>query len=281
MNGEEFATQCVEGSDPTLRGWNGLGNGMLQHGHLDADYKKQVYNHGTNTYETVDGEKTFAVGTAFFIQVPETISSVALVAAAETDDRPLYARKRDITSVEEFHLSMMNEEATVVTDNLWVSASEDATGEYVIGRDLVKMGTPTESKVAQMWTENNGLKLCDIEMPLVDNKANCALGLYAPKAGSYWFAIDEAPEDATLYLTYNDAVIWDLNISPYLFDLSKGTTTGYGLRIETKKAPAITTDVEQSEVSGQTMRKVIIDNKVYIVTPEGKMYDIIGKGIKF
>ena len=85
-----------------------------------------------------------------------------------------------------------------------------------------------------------------------------------------------------LYLTYNDEIIWDLTISPYLFDLSKGTTAGYGLRIETKKAPAITTDVEQSEISGQSsVRKVIIDNKVYIVTPDGKMYDVIGKGIKF
>ena len=151
----------------------------------------------------------------------------------------------------------------------------------MIGDDVLKMGTLTESNIARMWTTKGGHNLCAVETALINDEASTPLAIYAPKAGSYWFAIDEAPEDAMLYLTYNDEIIWDLTISPYLFDLSKGTTAGYGLRMEAKKAPAITTDFEQSEVSGQTMRKVIIDNKVYIVAPDGKMYDVIGKGIKF
>lgn len=268
------------------KGWNGLGNGMLKHAQLhgieDNDVKVQIYNHATNTYVGRQANNvTFAVGTSFFIQV-EAEQNIKMDTAHATPQKPLLAPSRTGRSVDEFHLSMMDEDASEVMDNLWVSASEDATGEYVIGHDLLKMGTPTSAKVAQMWTENNGLKLCDIEMPLINDNANCALGLFAPKAGNYWFAIDEAPEDATLYLTHNGNIIWDLTISPYLFDLSQGTTEGYGLRIEVKKTPAIMTGVEQSEFSDQSsVRKVIIDNKVYVVTPEGKMYDIVGKGIKF
>ena len=144
------------------------------------------------------------------------------------------------------------------------------------------MGTLDAANIARMWTSKGGHNLCAVNATLSNNQANTPLSLYAPQAGSYWFAIDKAPEDATLYLTHNGNIIWDLTISPYLFDLSKGTTTGYGLRIEVKKTPAIMTGVEQSEFSDQSsVRKVIIDNKVYVVTPEGKMYDIVGKGIKF
>ena len=70
-------------------------------------------------------------------------------------------------------------------------------------------------------------------------------------------------------------------MSPYEFDLTKGTTEGYGLRMAVKKNPAIMTGFDEAETDGQTMRKVLIDDKVYIITPEGKMYDIIGKGINF
>ena len=280
MNGSNFETQCVAGSDETLRGWNGLGNGMLCHGQLDADYKKQVYNHGTNTYEVVEGIKTFAVGTAFFIQVPDTVSSVVWNANDATEDRPLYAPKREADNVDEFRLTLRQDQKNDASDVLFFSASEDATYAYVIGRDLVKMSDPTSANKAQMWTTKGGNKLCDIEMPLVNDEANCTLGLYSPKAGSYELKIDKAPQDAELYLTYNDNVIWDLTSSPYVFDLSMGTTTGYGLRIQAR-GPQIATGVDSADADGQAMRKVIIDNKVYIITPEGKMYDIVGKSVKY
>ena len=278
-----FATSYTDNGETTDRGWNGLGNGTLQYCQLNKlpeNTKIQVYDHANDRYvEREAAEYTYSVGTAFFVQVDEETEQIDLTSVKET--RGFLAPSRNGRSYDEFRLSMMDEEATMVADQLWVSASEDATGEYVIGHDLVKMGTPTSAKVAQIWTENNGLKLCDIEMPLVNNTAKCGLGLYAPQAGSYWLAIDKAPEDATLYLTHNDKVIWDLTISPYLFDLDKGTTEGYGLRMAVKKNPAIMTGFDEAETEGQTMRKVLIDDKVYIITPEGKMYDIIGKGIKF
>ena len=283
LTGDRSFTTAYSGLGADVdNGWNGFGNGSLFHTELDVPEGTlvQIYDHANKCYQTHDAHNySIAVGTSFFMQVGgvETIT----LDTAKNNDR-FMAPTRTRKTVEKFSLSLMNEDADMVYDHLWVGANEDATETYVIGEDVLKMGTLDAANIARMWTSKGGHNLCAVNATLSNNQANTPLSLYAPQAGSYWFAIDKAPEDATLYLTYNDAVIWDLTISPYLFDLSKGTTTGYGLRIGMKRTPTVTTDVEQSEFSGQsTVRKVLIDNKVYIVTPEGKMYDIIGKGVKF
>lgn len=279
----DYSSTIGESQD---RGWNGFGNGTLQHReliNLTGISKVQMYNHTYNRYDVVDNAewttKALAVGTAFSIQVGSAQSVVLEEANAA---KPLRApRYSDSRTIEEFYLKLTDSDTERTADRLWVSASEEATGEYVIGRDLLKMGTPTQAKAVQIWAINNNMTLCDIEMQLVSEEASCALGLFAPKAGSYELKIERAPEDANLYLTYNGEIIWDLTASPYMFDLSKGTTNGYGLRIEVQ-APQMPTGIEESEFSNQSsVRKVLIDNKVYIVTLEGKMYNIIGKGVKF
>ena len=251
-----YNTICTTSAPATDRGWNGMGNGTLRYCQLNSDElpenaKMQIYDHTNDCYTPCEASRAFR------------------------------APSRDIRTVDEFRLALTAENATCAADHLWVSASEEATGEYVIGHDLLKMGTPTSSKVAQMWTTRDNMNLCDIEMTLNANKASTSLSLYAPAAGIYTLEIEKAPEDATLYLTYNDQVIWDLTLGAYTLELAKGTTTGYGLRIVVQ-TPQVATDFEQSEFSDQpSVRKVLIDNVLYIVTPEGKMYDIVGKGIKF
>ena len=267
--------------EKTNRGWNGMGNGTLHYCQLNklpAQTKIQVEDHANECYvEKEASDYTYAVGTAFFVQVPEE-QKVDLTAVSEKRDFMAPARYGKTT--DEFRLALTAENAEHVADHLWVSASEDATGEYVIGRDLLKMGTPTNAKVAQMWSTNNGLTLCDIEMPLVNGDARCELGLYAPQAGEYTLAVERAPEEASLFLTYNNRVIWNLSVSPYTFDLSKGTTEGYGLRL-VAEAPQMHTDIEETGADAQGVKKMLIDNVLYIVTPEGKMYDAVGKCIKF
>ena len=280
--GDSYNAACSTSGETKDRGWNGMGNGTLHHcqlNNLPAQAKVLVYDHINDRYEEREAaDYTYAVGTAFFVQVDEP-KDVDLTAIDDQREFLAPARANGRT-FDEFRLSLTLDGTMNVADRLWVSASEEATGEYVIGHDMLKMGTPTNAKVAQMWTTNNGLTLCDIEIPLVNDEANCTLGLYAPQTASYELKIDKAPQDAALYLTYNDNVIWDLTASPYVFDLTKGTTNGYGLRIEAR-GPQIATGVDNTNAEGQAMRKVIIDNKVYIITPEGKMYDIIGKCAKY
>ena len=262
------------------RGWNGLGNGSLSHAQLTdafSNAKVQLYDHAHNVYVTKEAnESNFAVGTAFFIQVSEA-QTISFAAAEE--NRTMMAPSREVYTMDEFRLTLKDTETDNTTDRLWLSASEEATEEYVIGQDLLKMGTPTSGTVAQMWTMKGGKVLCDVETAMNGERATAPLSFYAPKAGQYELAIDQAPEDVTLYLTYNDQVIWVLSFGSYVFDLEKGTTEGYGLRMETNRAPQIATGIDE-QTAGTQNRKVMINNTLYIVTAEGAIFDVMGKNIK-
>lgn len=264
------------------RGWNGLGNGTLQHRELAglSGRKVQVYNFQEKIYEAFDAdEKAYAVGTAFFIQADANMGTIDLTTTDGT--KALRAPQYASRALDEFRLTLTAEGEDRYTDRMWVSASEEATGEYVIGHDLLKMGTPKDAKVAQMWTVNNDLRLCDIEMPLMDDKAQCPISFFAPQAQTYEIAVDQAPEDATLYLTYNDRIIWSLSASPYTIDLAKGMTEGYGLRIVARHhSPSVATGMDELNVDQDGNRKVLIDNMLYIITPEGAMYSVTGEKVK-
>ena len=280
----EFATHYTEGSGDTDDfGWNGLGNGTLKHGYITGTFAKmQVYNHAENKYDVLTGKNpTFAIGTSFFVQVDNSTPTMEWHAAVANEDHPLYAPKREAIEVEEFLLSLREENQVDASDHLYISASEEATEAYVIGRDLRKMGNPAEAKTAQMWAMKNGKKLCDIESRMVNYKASSDLNFFAPQATTFELTAEEMPENATLYLTKNGKAIWNLSMSPYELNLEQGTTEGYGLRIVASQQT--TTDIENGGLLNDEngVRKVMIDNVIYIVTPEGKMYDIVGKGIKF
>jgi hypothetical protein len=277
-----FTTDFCGAGESVDNGWNGFGNGSLHHAELDVDESTlvQIYDHTNRCYQAREAHNySIAVGTSFFMQVGG-VQTITL-AAADNDNIGFLAPAREPRTVERFRLALRPEEAENAVDYLWVSANEDATGEYVIGKDVLKMGTINEAKVARMWSKRDGLNLCGNEMQLTATKAQCDLGLYAPQASTYSIEVEEAPADATLFLTYEGRAIWNLSMSPYTMDLSKGTTEGYGLRIIADRQT--TTDIENGEAAeGENgVRKVLIDNVLYLITPDGKMYDVVGKGVKF
>lgn len=282
LSNGSFTTECSNVGAADDRGWNGLGNGTLQHRELTSlnGEKVQVYNHSEDCYEAYDAdEKAYAVGTAFFVQADANMGTIDLTTTDGT--KALRAPQYASRALDEFRLTLTAEGEDRYTDRMWVSASDEATGEYVIGHDLLKMGTPKDAKVAQMWTVNNDLRLCDIEMPLINDMSQCPLMFFAPNALTYEIAVDQAPEDATLYLTYNDRIIWSLSASPYTIDLEKGMTEGYGLRIVARhNAPSVATGMDELNVDEDGNRKVLIDNMLYIITPEGAMYSVTGEKVK-
>lgn len=282
FNNQMTAALAYTDVEDNHRGWNGLGNGTMAYIDLSAENieKVQVYCHETNSYTAIPmNSYTYVVGSSFFVQAPTASSMMEY--SQEGATHTLRAPKRETAVVSEFALTLAEENATKVADRFYVSASEEASDNYTIGRELTKFGAPTDSKTAQMWTNAYGMKLCDIDMPLKSNKANCGLGLYAPQSGTYSIEIEAAPADATLYLTYNNRVIWNLSMSPYEIELNQGTTEGYGLRIVANQQT--TTDLENTtSLDGQEgVRKVLIDDKIYMITPDGAMYDVLGKGVKY
>ena len=275
----EYSSAIGEVKD---RGWNGFGNGTLRHAKLDFnegdDTKVQLYNRAKYCYQPKEAKDvTIAVGTSFFIQY-DAVQSVKLSPA--TTNTSFLAPLRSQRTTSEFRLAMTSEEGEKVSDHLWVSASEEATGEYVIGHDLLKMGTPSESKIAQVWAKQNSNRLCDIEMPLDNNGAHCDLGIFAPQARTYSLAVEKAPQDVVLYLTYNGRPIWNLTMSPYEFDLEQGTTEGYGLQLYVRQAPEVATGVDGVQDAEIGARKVLINDKIYLITPEGAIFSVTGKKIQ-
>lgn len=287
---QDSETLAYTDTDDANRGWNGLGNGTLAHVDLNADGfnlesnqkpKVQIYSHAHNSFTAVEIDKfTCVVGSAFLIQAP-TSTSVVTYSAGTSEALHTPRRNATMQTNTEFKLSLVDEQTSKRADRLYVGASEDALDSYEIGRDLAKCGTPTDAKVAQVWVKAYGMQLCDIDMPLVAKNANCSLAFFAPQEGLYTFTVERGQDDAQLFLTKDDRAIWNLSVSPYTLELSKGTTEGYGLRIVANHRTP--TDIENgtSLNSENGIRKVLIDDKIYVITPSGAMYDILGKGVKY
>lgn len=273
-----FSAVCSAKGEKENRGWNGLGNGTLQHKQLSNSGKKvQMYDHTNNIYLTKEADDyIFAVGTSFFMQV-EAAQEISFAAAT---NRPLLAPNHEARKTDEFRLALTAEGESTVADYMWVSASEEATNEYAIGHDLLKMGTPTEAKVAQMWALKGKNNLCDIELPLVQENAYTPLSLFAPKAGTFTLTIEKMPADTKLFLTYEGNIIWDLTADAYTLDLKKGVTNNYGLLLEVNNAPQISTGVEQNQNNSKQATKVMINNQLYIITSNGAIYSVTGKKVQ-
>ncbi len=285
--------QVTEGESET-RGFNALGNGNLAIRDLDvaSDFKVQLYDHKDNAYTAYTaGAVKFAVGSAFFVQVKD--ANVGTLNLRETNaSKALRVAERTPRTVSEFTLELTANGAEKAADRLFVSASEEATDTYEIGHDLSKYGNPSEAKRAQLWCNAYGMQLCDAELPLVDNTADFAIGLYAPEAGMYMISVAGAPEAAEIYLT-NEAgeAIWNLSVSEYALDLSKGTTNGYGLRIvaqelveeqeeeQEQEQEEITTALKNKGAKATNVRKQLINGVLYIQR-EGAIYDATGKRVQ-
>lgn len=270
------ATTDAGGGD-THKGWNSVGNGTMTHATLSAEglNKVQVYDHATNAYTTVDNfdTKSFPVGTAVFVQIQSPTDM------SFTDVNPALAAplRTQARSLDEYMLTFALDNDTVNRDYLFLSASEDATADYQIGHDLAKFGTSTT--VAQIWADAYGQKLCDVEAPLVADQAIIPISLYAAQTGTYTLETVRGPQDASLYLMYNGAVIWNLSQSAYTFDLTRGTNSAYSLLL-TAEAPAISTGCDAISVEKtQQVEKILLNGQLYILR-DGQMYDATGKKVK-
>lgn len=258
--------------------WNGVGNSTLRH--ATASYTGgsyvQVYENGLDAYKTVaTSEAKFVVGCPFFIQATEASTLVLDVQPGESER--YYAPRRTSANQTGVARVTLGSVDGGFSDQIYVSATDREQDCYLAGHDLSKAG---ESKIVpQLWIDAYNQKLSVHELAWQGNEAYCAISLYAPQAGEYILTAKQPTDGTEVYLTYNGQVLWNLTSSEYVLSLEKGTTTAYGLQIV--KTPAITTGGDQIDVKDQTMRKVLMNDQIYVITPEGAMYDVLGKGVKF
>lgn len=261
-----------DGTD-TDAGWNGVGNMTLAYGkaNIDGITEVQVLNPETYTYEVKRiADIAFTVGTPFFVQA----AADGVMTIEQKNGSRLYApalQAAKTTSQYGIHFGNAD-----YTDVLYVSASEDATNTYQIGKDLVKMTMSNTPVVPQIFAEAYDNLLCVMHAPLSNDETVFPLNLYAPKAGEYTISTGEA-QGETIYLMQGDNIIWNLTLGEYTLDLEQGNHKGYSILL---KAPHVTTDFNPvMNGNSELVEKVFLHNNLYIIRG-GKMYDAIGKMVQ-
>lgn len=289
MNGNTVTLNKYDGgavSDGDNNGWNGIGNPTLCYATNNTTviqgYKAQFLNHDDNVFEVSSNEiveERYTVGSAFFVK-----ASVNMFTSESTVSIPMEAAEYGIVHAParagegtgEF-LVRLGKTTDSFEDQLFVSASEDATTTYQDGHELVKMGSMGTAKVARMYVDAYGLQLCDAEFPLENQQALFPLVMTAPAAGTYHLYVERAPENANLYVTYEGAIVWNLSLGDYELDLTKGTTTGYGLLLVVQPNQMPTGIEDGESLNGENgVQKILLNGNLYILR-DGHLYDAVGK----
>ena len=256
--------------------WNGIANPKMRYTSVDQNVGIQVFNNNTHTFSGFDySNTTFVVGLAFFVQSTGSLA-IGNVDYGEGHYRAPQRASQDYA----YSVQIKRPDATYFDNQIVVRASEDATNAYEQGHDMLTMNNATSNTAALLWTENYGGKRLAIEeAPLVNNQAMYDLRIYAPADGTYSLSA-AAKEGADLYVTYEGAIVWNLSLGDYELDLTRGTTTGYGLLlvVQPNQMP---TGVENGELlNGENgVQKILLNGQLYILR-DGHLYDAVGKEMK-
>ena len=267
-------TYTVGAGGAINQGWNCLGNGTLRHADIAADgiSKVQVYNHETNAYSVVNvDECSFVVGAAFFVQATAPSSVLTLNQATNSILRAPAANRATSNIEHCIKLTNANEKEF---DRLYLSATDEEKTSYIPGRDLTKF--ELSQSAAQMWCAAYDAKLCDVELTLQNNMVEFPLSIFAPAATTYTLSLAKTIDNETLYVVQDGSIVWNLSLSDFTFDLSKGTNTSYSIRL-VRDAYAMPTSIQQTEQNGAS--KLMIDGALYILR-DGKMFDAQGRLVK-
>lgn len=267
-----IALNGYSAADEANANWNAVANPTLRYVGLNKTV--QVFdpeNQNYNPFPYFNAAYAFVVGTPFFYKGTGSI-------VLNTGSHDHYRAPQHRAESYNYCVQISKAETERFDNQLYVVASETAAATYEEGQDVPSMNEETSKYGALIWTENYGDKRLAIEeAPLVNSSASYVLGIYAPADGEYTISTPQAKEDVSLYLTREGRVIWDLTAAPYTLDLTKGNTTGYGLRIVA--APKATTDLEDVQGDKLQCTKVLINNHVFILRGE-QLYDATGRLVK-
>lgn len=276
---QEFAING--GEDGKDNGWNGVGNATLTYANasLTDVSKAQVLDHENNVFtlsENRMSSQSFIVGAAFMVQVPA--AGIMSFAATATPGSLLAPNRVAARQTNEMNVRLKVEDNETIDDQLYLSASDEASFDYEVGHDLLKFGAMGTAAVAQMSiTGYNNMALCDAEFPFVGNQAVFPLHFTAPKTGEYVLYLqDNESADADLYLLYNNRPIWNLTLSEYYIDLQQGDNSGYSLMLVDRKK--VTTDIENLN-DNEGVEKLLINGTLYIRCG-AQWFDATGKMMK-
>jgi len=262
--------------------WNGFANPNLHHVNAVNAVTNivQVFENGSEGYgfQPYDcGEYSFVVGTALFVKYNEDNEHMLSITNATNSQFQAPARTADERY--SFCLQIRKPGSEYFDNQMYVRASETAAATYESNKDMETLNETCNGN-ARIWTNAYGKRLAVEEAPLVNNQAIYDLTVMTPAAGTYVLRQANEVEGADLYVTYNGAIVWNLSLGDYELDLTRGTTTGYGLLlvVQPNQMP---TGVENGELlNGENgVQKILLNGQLYILR-DGHLYDAVGKEMK-
>ena len=269
--GNDVTLNAYDGIDTKHSNWNGVGNGTLHHADVEVSTVGyiQVYQSGDKTFLPVNNDEySLVVGSAFMVQQAGTMTL-----NQASHDKLLAPRRAASAQATAIQIAS---EGKPFSDQLYITADELAGQGYTQGVDVAKAGNIGNVNVPQIWTNAYNTSLCAHEAQLIDGEAQYTLSLYAPANGTYTLTSKNIPEGYTLYLTQNGNKLWDMS-DTYVLDLTKGTTTEYGLLlVENYKMPTAVDNIYSN--TDETTK--IMRNGILYILQNGKVFNAQGARVK-
>lgn len=271
--------------DYTDANWNGIANPAIYRAYLNAGTDGnwgQVFVPGSaprdgGTYAPVDmSTYKLAVGQPIFVQAENTEKETVVAYQSNTDYTNHAPRRAQADAAEQearyaVEIAVNGKRG----DRIFIATDDDKEDAYTIGSDVVKMGW--SSTKPQMWINRYGSKLCVNTVEFHGSSATYPLMIQIPSEGEYSiYTPSEILSGHELYITYNGRAIWNLSYAPFEGTFAAGTHAEYGLKLVRSKLP---TDIEQTNAGQEDVRKVLIDDHVYIIRG-GAVFSIDGQLVK-
>lgn len=285
-SGENVTTHSS--AETTDANWNGIANPAVYHAKLSAgntpwgyvlnngNMDEYLVGLGEPTYKTVQlSTYTAIVGKPFFIQAeaatPLTVNANIVVAAPRRTTEESVSD--DIKATYEISFG---KEGSTNKDNIFIQTAEEKEDTYVIGKDLTKSGI--NDRCAQIWVNQYDLRLAVNTTTAIQDVYNYPIELNIPIAGEYTIAIETQQGKADyLYLLKDGHVIWNLSNGAYTGTFEEGRDARYGLRASSQAQDIFESLDGIGSDEDNNVRKVIIENHVYIIrgnevfTPQGQL----------
>ena len=278
--------QASEGGLPKDKGWNIVGNGTMTYVTIDEvpRHSVQMFNHTSNSYDVISAtDHQFVVGSAFFVQAETNNSVLEMTSAMEADEeRSLRAPKRTAEQQIEATITISQPNSYEEADRMMITADEDATNDYIIGKDLLKMGTMSQSLKPRMWSAMKpaGI-LCAVYAPMQQNEAVVPFKIYMPAQGTYTISAQDSHAE-NVYLLRNGVIVWNLSMSDYTMEDAVGLHTEYSILLvghTTNTATGVDNLSESDENGTIFVEKMIVDGQLYILR-DGILYDAQGRKVE-
>lgn len=281
-------TKNLQASEDGLvkdKGWNIIGNGTMTYVTLDDAPRNtvQIFNHTNNAYDCISTtDHQFVVGSAYFVQADAASVLNMTSATGEDESRALRAPKRTTEQKIEATITISQPNSTDEADRLMITADEDATSEYIIGKDLLKMGTMSKSLKPRIWTAMKpaGI-LCAVNAPMQQNETVVPFKFYMPTEGTYTISAQDSHAE-NVYLLRNEVIVWNLSMSDYTLEQAQGLHTEYSIMLVKQTTDAATgVDNLDNDAENGTIfvEKMIVNGQLFILR-DGILYDAQGRKVE-